>query len=199
MKGINLLFILTLILTFTFLSCTGVEPSPEPGIIQVFLQADPSDTTIVILPDTIHVRPSDRFEITIFQGRVFSKDGNYAYLYRTLQSYTQEDITINILERDSISKSFKQFKIYESRIPPGNYNKIQIGILPHLLDIWVYEIPVQVPAGVTTFVELPVDFVVNENKVTQLLITIQALKSLKRFKDIFQFEPKVKITSIKYE
>lgn len=192
----KLLYITSII--FAILNgCTGVEPSPEPGIIQLYLQADPSDTTIIILPDTIYVSKGDRFEITIFQTRVFSTDGNYAYLYKTLTSYIQEDIKIDIFERDSLGKPFKTFKIYESRVPPGRYNRIQMGILPNFLDIWVYEVPIQVL--VSTFVDLESEFEVKENKITQIYIKIYPLKSLKRFKDIFQFEPKLEISEIKYK
>jgi hypothetical protein len=193
------LLYLTSIICVILIGCTGVEPSPEPGIVQLYLQADPSDTTLIILPDTIHVSKGDRFEITIFQTRVFSSDGNYAYLYKSLTSYTQEDIRINIFERDSLGKPFKTFKIYESRVPPGKYNRIQMGVIPNLLDIWVYEIPVQVPAGVSTFVNLEKEFEVKENKITGIYVKIYPLQSLRRSKDIFQFEPKLDISAIKYE
>jgi hypothetical protein len=74
-----------------------------------------------------------------------------------------------------------------------------MGVIPNLLDIWVYEIPVQVPAGVSTFVNLEKEFEVKENKITGIYVKIYPLQSLRRSKDIFQFEPKLDISAIKYE
>ena len=116
--GLVILFIIGLI---TFSCDVGIEDSPNPGIIRINLQSDPLDNSIVIVPDTLSVAPNDSFGVTIFQGKAF-RDTISAILYKSPMSTKQEDIIYNIIKIES--DEYKQFTIFESHLPPGNFNKI---------------------------------------------------------------------------
>src|SRR3989304_2237519 len=124
-----LIFFSVSILIFFISACeTGVENSPSPGILRVTLQSDPADTILVERSDTFVVNSKypAQFMIKIFQGRI-NQGTNFAILYRTTTSYRQEDALYNILELDSLGK-YKQFTIFESFVPPGDYNVLEFGV-----------------------------------------------------------------------
>ncbi len=87
---------------FFFSSCeTGVEDSPDPGVVRITLQADPSNTFIVNRSDTFSVyTPFEAsFNVNTFQGSAFSGD-QFAILFRSITSYAQEDSVYQIIEYD---------------------------------------------------------------------------------------------------
>lgn len=185
---------------------TGVEDSPLPGIIRVKLQADLSDTILVERSDTftVNIKYPAVFMIKIFQGRIFEKQ-SFAVLYRTKSSYRQEDALYNILELDSTGK-YKEYVIFESYIPPGNYDKIEFGVNASrddklkiiALSGKKFENSVNLPPGEKLLVEFPQDFKISENRVTQINIQISPLKSIKRYKDVYHFYRQMKITDVYY-
>jgi len=146
-------FFVPLVFIALFSSCeTGVEDSPEPGIVRVVLRAKPSDTYLINRSDTFYIfspyYTKTRFNLNIFQGRVYSGE-NFAILYKTTQSYQQEDSIYNMVQTNYTSDQmnsivmdlvngkvklsdltcdYKSHKIFESYAPPGNYNRLSFGV-----------------------------------------------------------------------
>ncbi|NOX38208.1 MAG: hypothetical protein GXO78_11820 [Calditrichaeota bacterium] len=188
---LSILFILLL------LNCdTGIEPSPSPGILRVTLQSDPADTIIVIVKDTFVVAEKDSFGVTIFQGRVYSGE-TYAVLYPTLKSYKQEDRVYNIIRREA--GGYYPFTIFETYVPPGKYDRIQFGLKAHTLKLKNFdEIKVEAPENANPIVSLEADFRVEENQVTEINVYIQPFQSVQRYRDIYQFIPRLQVVGVQY-
>ncbi|OGU74229.1 MAG: hypothetical protein A2V93_08000 [Ignavibacteria bacterium RBG_16_34_14] len=185
---------------------TGVENSPSAGILRITLQSDPADTMLVERSDTFTVnqRYTALFMLKIFQGRVY-QEKNFAVLYRTTTSYRQEDALYNILAMDSLG-DYKQYTIFESLIPPGNYTSLEFGVnaaSDYKLTIValsgkVFQNPVELPPGEKLLVSFPQDFKVDENRVTQIDVQISPFKSITRYRDVYRFYRKMKITGVHY-
>jgi len=172
---------------------TGVETSPDPGVLRIVLQSEPSDTSIIIVADTLSVAPNDSFGVTIFQGKAF-EDSTYAILYRTLKSTAQEDNIYNIIRIEN--GEYKQFTIFESYVPPGDYDKIQFGMNSNILKFSGFdEIKVET-LDESKFVDLYHDFEVSANRTTEISIQISPFKSISRYKDSYRFSPQVQITNV---
>ncbi|MBU1422357.1 MAG: hypothetical protein KKF20_00495 [Bacteroidetes bacterium] len=207
-KLISLLIIVIIIVTavLSFNCETGVEDSPTPGIIRVKLQADLSDTVLVERSDTfaVNLKYPAIFMIKIFQGRVFQKQ-SFAVLYRTKTSYRQEDALYNILELDSTGK-YKEYIIFESSVPPGNYDRLEFGVTASkddklkivALSGKMFENSVELPPGEKLLVEFPQDFNISENHVTQINVQLSPFKSIKRYRDVYHFYRQMKITGVYY-
>ncbi|RJP71304.1 MAG: hypothetical protein C4539_05370 [Ignavibacteriales bacterium] len=146
-------FLTPLVFIGLFSSCdTGVEDSPAPGIVRVVLRANPSDTYIINRSDTFYIFSpyynKTRFNLNIFQGRIYSGD-KFAILYKTTQSYQQEDSIYNMVQTNYTSEQinsivmdlfngkvkladlvcdYKSHKIFESYAPPGNYTRLTFGV-----------------------------------------------------------------------
>ncbi len=188
---LHLLFILLL------LNCdTGIEPSPDPGILRITLQSDPTDTFIVIVKDTFVVAEKDSFGVTVFQGRAYSGD-TYAILYPTLTSYKQQDRIYNIIRREKAR--YRQFTIFETYVPPGRYHRIQFGLKAHTLKLKNFdEIKVEAPANANPIVTLSVDFRVEQDQITEINLYIKPFQSVQRYRDIYQFIPRLEIVRVQY-
>lgn len=183
-------------LVFIIFGCnTGVEISPNPGILRVTLQSDPVDTLIVIKSDTFKVSKKDSFAVTIFQGRAYS-GSNFAVLYKSKRSYKQEDVTYNIIRKED--GGYKKYIIFESYIPPFDYDRVQFGITASLLKLKNFEIPVQSPENANLFIDLYHNFQISENRVTEINVQISPFKSLRRYRDAYHFIPDLKIINVKY-
>lgn len=79
-------------------SCeTGVESSPQPGIIEITLRANPDETFIVERADTFSVFSpyQTRFFVSVFQGKAYQGE-TFATLFPTLTSYEQRDSSYNL-------------------------------------------------------------------------------------------------------
>jgi len=185
---------------------TGVEDSPDPGIVRITLQSDPSDTILVERSDTFSVstKYDAVFVLKVFQGRVY-RDNNFAVLYPSLTSYRQEDLTYNIIQIDS-SNNYKRFTVFESYVPPGDYTKLEFGISPssdNNLKIVAnsgkkFENPVELPPGEKLLVGFDQDFIVYSKKVTQINVQVSPFQSIKRYRDIYLFYRIMKITGVEY-
>lgn len=202
-----LIITISTILAITGFSCgTGVEDSPQPGIIRVKLQADLSDTLLIERSDTfaVNMKYPAVFMIKIFQGRIFQKK-NFAVLYKTKSSYRQEDVLYNILELDNSDK-YKEYIIFESYIPPGSYDKIEFGVNASkddklkiiALSGKKFENSINLPPGEKLLMEFFQDFKISENRVTQVNFQISPLKSIKRYRDVYHFYRQMKITDVYY-
>lgn len=195
--SLNMGLVILFIIGFMTFSCdVGIKDSPNPGIIRINLQSDPSDKSIVIVPDTLSVAPKDSFGVTIFQGKAF-KDTIAAILYKSPMSTQQEDIIYNIIKLENTE--YKQFTIFESHLPPGNFNKIRFGMRAVVLKFSGFdEIKVESPDEVALFIELEQAFEISENRTTEIDVQISPFKSIKRYRDTYQFFPIVKIIDVKY-
>lgn len=204
-----IVFLFSAALTFLIIvpGCgTGVDDSPDPGIVRITLQSDPSDTILVERSDTFSVstKYDAVFVLKVFQGRVY-RDTNFAVLYPSLTSYRQEDITYNIIEVDS-SSNYKRFSVFESYVPPGDYTRLEFGISPssdHNLKIVAnsgkkFENPVELPPGEKLLVGFDQNFIVYSKKVTQIDVQVSPFRSIKRYRDIYIFYRIMKITGVEY-
>ncbi len=193
----ELVFLLLVLTLGAFLvTCSNIEPSPGPGILRVTLVSDPSDTTIVIVTDTFTVGESDSFGVTIFQGKVY-RDSAYAVLYPTIKSYKQEDITYNLIKREN--NQYHSYTIFESYVPPQDYNRLKFGMKATVLKFSNFdEIKVEAPQDSSLFVELEKQFTVYENRVTEVQVMLEPFRSISRYRDTYQFSPRVKITGVQY-
>jgi hypothetical protein len=173
---------------------TGVEVSPQPGILRVTLQSDPADTSILIVKDTVNVAEGDSFGVTVYQGKVYN-DSAFALLYTTPRTYQQQDVTYNIIKRSA--GQYHKFTIYECHVPPFSYDKITFGMTPRILRLGTFEIPVKSPTDVSPFVELHTQFHVEEKGVTEVEVRIRPFRSVRRYRDSYLFVPDVEIVSVK--
>lgn len=172
---------------------TDIQTSPEPGVLKVILYSDPADTQIVILSKTFTVSENDYFGATVFQGKVFSGE-KFAFLYKDKMSYRQEDVTYNIIERKN--RQYTLFTIFDSYVPPGNYDILQFGLNSNQVKIGYLEIPVKLPSGQTPMRKLERAFEIFENQTTEIKVQISPFQSVKRYRDAYQFIPEMKIIDI---
>lgn len=202
----------------TFWSCdTGLEASPEPGILRVSIQSNPLDTSIVIKSDTFSVIQGDSFGVKFFQGKVYNGE-NYALLYETTDSYLTEDLIFNVINR--LNHSYEKVTVYESYVPPAHYDRLQVGItaseirvsrvytrylydadgnvIGSRLDTTTITNPVRLPDVATPLLDFETDFEINENKITEVVLQIDPFESLERFKDAYVFNRKIRINEIIY-
>ncbi|NIT59569.1 MAG: hypothetical protein GWN00_26120 [Aliifodinibius sp.] len=184
-------------ITFILLGCSsGVEESPDPGIVRVTLQSDPTDKSIVIIGDTLITEEDDQMIATIFQGRVY-RDTIFSILFKDTDSFRQEDITVDLLKRNSAGE-YQEYTLFEYFVPPGNYDRVQFGLTSSQLDIGPLEIPVRLPPGESSLLDIPANFEVRENTTTEITIQIKPLDSLQRFRDVYQFFRIVEVMDINY-
>jgi len=181
----------------SIISCdTGIELSPDAGVLRITLQSDPSDTSIVIVTNTFNVSQDDSMGIKIFQGKAY-KDTVFSVLYTNIESYKQEEITYNIIKRDSTG--YIRYIIFESFVPPFDYDIIQFCIRSNILKISDFDIiNVQSPENASLFIDLYQDFHVSENDTTEINIQIRPFKSISRYRDSYHFIPDVNITDVIY-
>lgn len=175
---------------------TGVVESPEPGILRITLQSEPADTTILVINDTFSVSEGDWFGVTITQGKIYTGD-NFAILYKDTSSYQIQDLTYNILEREN--DEYHRFTIYESFVPPGDYDRLQIGVTASLLRLGYFGIPVELPKGASLLIDLDQNFKVYENRrITEIHVQISPFKSVVRYRDSYHFTREMEITGVNY-
>lgn len=188
--------LLSIALAAGFVCCnTGVEESPQPGIVRVTLQANPADTTILILTDTVRVTDRDSMGVTIFQGRIFS-GVKFATLFRSVTSYRAEDITYNVLKRDI--GMYKTYVVYESSVPPGDYTNLQVGVTAALLNLRdVAPIQLQLRPDDPLLLDFDIGFRVSENRVTEIALQIDPLQSLTRYRDLYYFERRMRVLGVR--
>ncbi|MCD6374372.1 MAG: hypothetical protein J7L94_02530 [Caldisericaceae bacterium] len=176
---------------------TGVESSPKPGILQVILHGDDSDTSIVIIDETYSVDTSDVFMIHIFEGKAY-QNKKYAELFPTLDAYHNPGHSYNILARDSTNQLYLRYKIFETYVPPGNYTRLQIGITAKELRIGEFDpIPVFLPPEDSLLVNIDFNFSVEPDHITQIDLALSPFRSIQRYKDMYLFKRIVEVQSVK--
>ena len=187
--------LLGLILSLNFLNCnTGIEDSPDPGILRVTLESDPADTVIIIVTDTLTVGENDAFIIKIYQGRAF-EDSTYGVLYPELKSYSQQERYYNLINREN--KQYIQFKIFESHLPPSAYNQIEFGIDSDFLKLQNFD-EIEVITPPLYFIKLPVNFEIRNNRTTEVNVQVSPFKYITRYKDSYIFLPEMEVIGVNY-
>jgi hypothetical protein len=186
-----------LIITGLFLSqcSTGVERSLDPGIVKVVLQSNPADSSIVILGETYLVDSSSVFNVQISQGKIYI-DSYFSDLLPEIDDFQDSGNAYNILEKEN--DGYKQIKIFETFAPPDNFTKLQFALNANVLIIGGFRIPVELPEDAKLLVEFDQIITVKEGMTTEIIIQIEPLQSVVRYKDSFRFLRKLEIINISY-
>jgi hypothetical protein len=193
---------------------TGVEPSLNPGTVQITLKANELDTTVIIQNDTSRFSRWDSFNLTVSQGRVYHGE-NYATIYLEPSTARITGSTVNIIAREWLNgipitsqdtttitprnSRYRKYIVFASYIPPGSYDKLSFSLTATEMDIFIpknYQNPVQLPEGEAPQIEIPVSFTVNENRTTQIDLEMSPFQSLKRYRDAFLFNRKLSVAKI---
>ncbi|HGY56827.1 MAG TPA: hypothetical protein ENK44_14060 [Caldithrix abyssi] len=190
-KRFLLLFVISLALSCS----TGVERSKDPGIVKVVIQSDPSDTTIVILGQTYTVDTSSVFNIQVAQGKVYI-DSFYSDLLPELDDFIDNGHNYNVLEQEN--GTYKKIKLFETYAPVDNFTKLQFALNATVLKIGEFQIPVQLPEDESLLVDFEQSFSVKENMTTEILLQIEPLRSIVRYKDSYLFLRKITVKNITY-
>jgi|GEM_PF-708288 len=221
-KGIYMINrLLPSLLTFMFTSVlfigceAGVERSPDPATLRVTLKANDLDTTIVILSDTSRFSRWDSFVLDVSQGRLYRGD-NYAILYADISGARISGSTVNILAREwlngvpitytdtaeitSRNSRYIKYTVFESPVPPGDYDRLHFGLRASEMLINYpkrYVNPVQLPQGVSPLLEIPLSLTLQDGKITEVELEIYPFRSLRRYRDSFLFDRIIEVTRIR--
>lgn len=174
---------------------TGVDESADPGVIRVTLQPDPTDNSITIGDQTYDAAPSDRFEVTIFQGKLY-RDSSYATLFADLDEFREIDRQYDLLTFDD-GEPARQV-IFETFVAPGRYDSLQFGMTASMVRIGALTIPAQLPPGTGTLLEFDREIEIFENDTTIVDLTIKPFQSVRRFRDSFHFTRELEITGVSH-
>jgi hypothetical protein len=193
------MYFLTLFLLSTFLlyqtGCDpGIEDSPEPGILHVTLESEQSDTVIVIVTDTLTVSDNDFFIISIFQGKVY-QDSTYGILYPTLRSTSQVERFYNLITREN--NEYQRFWIFETYLPPLQYNKIEFGIDSRYLKLRNFD-NIDVITPDNYYIKLPANFEIRSKGITEVNVRVKPFQSITRYRDIYLFQPEMEVIGVNY-
>ena len=187
------IYLVTLLTIFNFLGCnTGIESSPDPGILRVTLHSDPADTVIIIVNDNITVGEDDEFIISIYQGRSFA-DSTYGILYPEIESYRQEERYYNLIEREN--NQYVQFNMFESHLPPMSYDQIEFGIDSEYLKLQNFD-QINVITPPSYFINLPLDFEIQKNRTTEVNVQVSPFKYITRYRDTYIFQPEMEVIAV---
>jgi hypothetical protein len=193
---------------------TGVEPSPDPGILRVTLKANEADTTIIIQSDTSRLSRWDEFNLAVSQGRLY-RGSNYALLYVNRSIDRIAGSTVNILHREWLNgvptkhtdvmeintknSRYMTYVVFESFVPPGTYDSLTFTLMASEILIFipkVYQNPVQLPPGTRPPMQFTTSIKVNEGRVTQVNLEILPFRSLTRYRDSYLFDRKVNVVGV---
>lgn len=159
---------------------------------------DEEEEIFVISGDTIKVSKNydmSSFKVSIFQGKAYH-DSLYAILFTGLSKYRTESRNYNLLEQDR--GQYKQFTIFESYVPPGDYDVLEFGLTASQLTLGVFNSPIELPEGENPLIRLSKDFEVFEGGTTELNLQIRPLESIARYRDSFIFDRIIEINTINY-
>lgn len=196
LKKLNLIILVGC--AFGIMRCnSGLDSSPDPGVLRLVLQSDASDTSIVIVADTYSVAVNDSFGVKIYQGKIYN-DSCYVTLYTDLNSISEKEKTYNIIRWNGTS--YKEYTIFESYVSPLKYDRIQFGMTPSALKIGDFDIiEVESRSEEDLIVTLPQEFYVNENDTTEIIVQIKPFHAITRYRDSYQFIPVVSVSDVIYK
>lgn len=212
----NFFVLLFATLGVLFFSCTtGVEESPEPGIVRVMLKANEADSILVILGDTARCSRVDRYNVIVSRGRIYRGE-NYSDLYLTPSIDRIAADTVNLLQRQWLDgrlvntttdpfeiprwqTQYVGYTVFEWHTPPGTYDKLQFALTG--IEVFVaiprqFNNPLQLPEGVSSVMDFPASITVEKGKVTEVQMEIDPFKSIRRYRDSYIFDRVLKIKNI---
>ena len=173
---------------------TGIEKSKDPGVLRITLTSDPADTTITIVNKIYKPDSTSSMYLKIFEAKVY-RDSNYSKLVPGLDEFRDDGNSYNILKRDN--DIYQTYTIYESYVPPGDFEKIQFGISVKLLKINGFSIPLQLPEDEPLLYDIDCEFYVEENDTTEINLQLKPLKSLIRYRDSYLYQREIEVVNIK--
>lgn len=194
------MLILAMIGSLWFACSNSIEPSPDPGRLQIILQHDPTDTLVEVGTKTIPLDPRDILWINIFQGKAFI-DSIYFILYENPSTSFAGENYYNVFGRTE-GNNLTAHMIFDSYLPPDNFTSFQFGIsamymlLTHGYAFGGVEIPMQTAPGMSRLVSIDQNFSIEENKVTEIRLYLKSFQSVTRYRDIFYFVPKLEVISV---
>lgn len=174
-------------------SCTvDVVDSPDPGLIRLILQADNSDTSIVIMGDEYTVDSTFSFIVKVQEARAYA-DTIYTNLFPTIYDNMDYGEEYDLLIRNN--NQYEKYTIYEYFAPPNSYSKIELSINPVKVKIGNFgSIPIQISPGESSLETIDYNFDVEENAVTTIYVEFAVFQSIVRSMDLFYFGPKLTIS-----
>jgi hypothetical protein len=204
-------------LAVVVLSCTtGVDPSPEPGIVRVMIKGVETDTMIVIQSDTSEFSRWDVFDLYLSTGRIY-QGPNYSTIYNNPSNERKGADTVNILAREWLDGSpitprdtmritpqnsrWINYVVFESYAPPGNYDRVYFSLTATEMEIFIpkhYLNPVQLPPGVQPGMSFDIPFTVVEGGTTEIRLEIYPYQSLSRYRDAFYFDRQVVVSDVQW-
>lgn len=184
---------------------TGVDPSPDPGVIRLLLEADAADSVVVIGSKRYALgndTTSALMRIRIGQALIY-RDTTYAALYRRLNSFQIQDPLVDVLETDS-EGSLSNHLLFESYLPPAAYDSLQLAMHVNLFRIQTlgrvtfntFENEVRLPPGASPVLTFRQPFDITSRDTTVVQLRIRPLQSLTRYQDVYYFTPEVEIEDI---
>lgn len=205
-----------LLLALAFLKCSnGIEPSPTPGIFRVTIKANERDTTIIIGSDTSRFSRWDDFPLHLSQGRLY-RGQNYAVLYSGPSNSRINGDTVNIIAREwldgtpispadatpihATNSRYIRHVVFESNVPPGDYDQFEMSLIGKEMDIFIPKIfqnPIRLPEGTKSALGFTNSITIREGATTEVDIEIDPFSSLQRYRDLFLFNRKVRVTGIR--
>ena len=142
------------------------------------------------------------FPVRLFQASVFNGD-ECAYLSQHLDvpDYSSWYFDIDILRREDYD--YPKHKVFETYIPPGQYDSLQVGLSPasspfDIVIIGAMVIPVELPPDEEVLMNFDCEFTVHENDTTEIVLEIMPLESVRRYRDSYLFCRDIKVTEIRY-
>ncbi|MBN1153401.1 hypothetical protein JXB12_00620 [candidate division KSB1 bacterium] len=194
------LVILSLAVLLLFTCSNEIEPSPDPGRLQILLQHDPADTLVEVGTKTIPLESRDILGITIYQGKAFI-DSIYFILYENTETSFAGEYHYNMFQRTDEGELLEH-TIFDSYLPPDNYTSFQFGIsadfmlLTHGYAFGGVQIPMQSAPGMSSLITIDQDFAIKENHNTEIKLHIKSFQSVTRYRDLFYFIPKIEVVSV---
>lgn len=195
---------------------TGVDPSPEPGIIRVMIKGVETDTMIVIQSDSSEFSRWDLFDLYLSTGRVY-QGSNYAAIYNNPTNERKGADTVNILAREWLdgtpitprdtaritpqNSRWVSYVVFESYVPPGDYDGLYFSLTATEMEIWIpkhYLNPVQLPPGVEPGMRFDIPFTVVDGGVTEIKLEIYPYQSLSRYRDAFYFDRQIVVSNVQW-
>lgn len=186
-------FLGVLLLIIPMACSTGVEPSPDPGVLRITLESDPTDRSLVIVTDPVEVSTGDQFDLTVFQGKAFM-DSVFFVLFNHPGTNQQQDQIVNILEQEG--DGYASHTIFESYLPPGSYTRFEFGLSTNEFRIASFTIPVRMSPSTTVLQEFSTEFDIVAGRTTEIIVRIKPLQSVKRFRNQFLFEANLDVTDV---
>jgi hypothetical protein len=193
---------------------TGVEPSPDPGIVRVMIKGVESDTMIVIQGDSSEFSRWDLFNLYLSTGRIYQGE-IYSTIYNNPTNERKGSDTANILAREWLdgtpitprdtvritpqNSRWVNYIVFESYVPPGEYTRLYFALTATEMEIFIpkhYLNPVQLPPGTEPGMDFDIPFTVVEGGVTEIRLEIYPYQSLARYRDAFYFDREVIVSNV---